>query len=145
MVQYSLRRFLSEIKRCVLLGSSFYLKKVSVMNCLKLICLTGIAVTLAQQSFAQEKPKLFLSPFPKNDLKKRMLPLDSLAAINKLKSGKNILPYTSDVVMINLPKPIYQYNNQRGFDVYKSPLDGMAVLMPDKSFASNMPVSAKEK
>ena len=115
------------------------------MNCLKLTCLIGIAVTLAQQSFAQEKPKLFLSPFPKNDLKKQMLPLDSLVTINKFKPGKSMLPYTGDVVRINLLKPIFQYNNQRGFDVYKSTFDGMAVLMPDKSFASNMPVSGKEK
>ena len=111
------------------------------MNSLKLISFLGIALTLVQQSFAQEKPKLFISPFPKNDLKKQR-PLDSLMNSNKLKSTRNLIPYSSDVVMIHLPKPVYQYNNQKGFDVYKSPLDGMAILMPDKSFVSNMPVSS---
>ncbi len=42
------------------------------------------------------------------------------------------------------PQPnIYKGNNGQGFDIYESPLDNMAILKPDSSFASNMPSPKK--
>jgi hypothetical protein len=37
--------------------------------------------------------------------------------------------------------PVYRGNNGQGFDIYDSQIDNMAVLKPDSSFGSNMPVA----
>lgn len=37
--------------------------------------------------------------------------------------------------------PVYRGNNGQGFDIYNSQIDNMAVLKPDSSFRSNMPVA----
>jgi hypothetical protein len=42
-----------------------------------------------------------------------------------------------------LPPDVYAGNNGNGSDIYRSQLDGMAILKPDSSFASHMPVTVK--
>lgn len=42
-----------------------------------------------------------------------------------------------------LPPDVYAGNNGNGSGIYRSQLDGMAILKPDSSFASHMPVTVK--
>ncbi len=48
-----------------------------------------------------------------------------------------------NVITKKLPPDIYAGNNGNGSDIYRSQLDGMAILKPDSSFASHMPVTVK--
>ena len=45
---------------------------------------------------------------------------------------------SSSVLWFNEPKLIFEYNNGNGANIYKSLIDGMAIVMPDKTFKSNI-------
>ncbi|WP_156522630.1 hypothetical protein [Arachidicoccus ginsenosidimutans] len=57
---------------------------------------------------------------------------------------QNRLKQNPSVLSLDVPAPVFLYNNGKGFDVYQSSIDRMSILKPDKTFKSNMP-NAKVK
>lgn len=67
--------------------------------------------------------------------------------IQKLKDDlkRNQLPYNgipNSITTLPMP-PVFLGNNGKGFDMYESRVDNMAILKPDNSFTSKMPVAGK--
>lgn len=57
------------------------------------------------------------------------------------KSFDKRLPYQGipNVITVKPIPPVYQGNNQHGFDIYESPIDNMPIIRPDSGFQSAMP------
>lgn len=92
----------------------------------------------------QQKNKQPFSLFPKTENPYRTpTPLATLPPKLKVvipKSQSN----TGNAVILNNPLT-YAYNNQKGFDVYKSNIDGMPVLMPDKENRASLGMVERPK
>ncbi|MDR0793884.1 MAG: hypothetical protein LBE82_11295 [Chitinophagaceae bacterium] len=116
------------------------------MNFIKYIFIAGILTMVSQDAFAQSKNDFIPNPETIGKQKKLLLPFSDTVknkiGLRDFDNGIGKRNISHDIV-INVPKPVYQFNNRQGFDVYKSPFDGMSILMPDKSFSSNMPVTGK--
>ena len=59
-------------------------------------------------------------------------------AIDKDKCAFSFPKINPSVLWINGSKLIFEYNNGNGANIYKSLIDGMAIVMPDKTFKSNV-------
>jgi hypothetical protein len=115
------------------------------MNFLKYLFIGGVLMMISQDTYAQNKIELTPNPLTIGKPRKLFSPFsDTLKNKIKLKEFRLYddlgIMHVPDIVAINVPDPVYQFNNHQGFDVYQSPFDGMPIIMPDKSFSSNMPV-----
>jgi hypothetical protein len=97
-----------------------------------------LILCLAATSSAQKKSGLTYASLP--SLK------DTVILKQKEELKKNQLPYNGIPNAITTkPLPlVFLGNNNKGFDMYQSPVDNMGILKPDNSFASNMPVAKME-
>jgi hypothetical protein len=115
------------------------------MNFLKYLFIGGILMIISQDSYAQNKIEFTPNPLTIGKPKKLFPPfsdtLKNKIELKEFRFGDGVgTMHIPDIVAINVPDPVYQFNNHQGFDVYKSPFDGMPIIMPDKSFSSNMPI-----
>lgn len=101
----------------------------------------------------QPKKELSYQLFPKKE-KSYLTPPSKSIIPAPLQKGNPliIIPSTPSIMqtpnssVVALQNPFaYSHSNGRGFDVYKSGVDNMPVLMPDKENAASLGMAKKEK
>jgi hypothetical protein len=95
-----------------------------------LLCLILSGTTFSQMSYP---PIATPMPFATNIQ-------DTILQRRKMESQNNKMPYTGmPNSLTNTLPPVYKGNNNRGFDLYESPLDQMPILIPDSTNVYKMP------
>jgi hypothetical protein len=97
-----------------------------IVALLIMVCLSG---TVFSQTY--NPPKIISIPSIKYNS-------DTLFPKKEGDQRNRIPNYGMPNVITNAMPPIYKGNNNKGFDIYESPLDQMPILMPDSTNYQNM-------
>ncbi|MES2005324.1 MAG: hypothetical protein V4450_12465 [Bacteroidota bacterium] len=102
------------------------------------LCMLLLA-SLGSSAFAQTKTIPNVVVVGGNEF---IIPLVNQDTIRLKDRFKQRIPNNNmpNVLQLALAPPVYQGNNGKGFDIYKSTVDNMPILMNDSSFVSNMPL-----